>query len=88
MRRARERIREVTERKRLSQSVEVIVQELNRFLRGWGGYFRYGHSARHFDQISTYALKRLASGAYRFSWAMASAFVRSAFRRRRRASSQ
>jgi group II intron reverse transcriptase/maturase len=61
MRRARERIREVTERKRLSQPVEVIVQELNRFLRGWGGYFRYGHSARHFDQISTYALKHLAS---------------------------
>ena len=36
------------------------MQELNRFLRGWGGYFRYGNSARHFDQISTYALKRLA----------------------------
>ena len=27
---------------------------------GWGGYFRYGHSAHHFDQISNYALKRLA----------------------------
>src|SRR6266496_3788647 len=61
MRRARERIRELTERKRLSRPVEEIVQELNRFLRGWGGYFRYGNSARHFDQISTYALKRLAS---------------------------
>jgi len=61
MQRARDRIRELTERKRLSQPVEEIVQELNRFLRGWGGYFRYGNSARHFDQISTYALKRLAS---------------------------
>ena len=37
------------------------MHELNRFLRGWGGYFRYGHSAPHFDQISTYALTRLAS---------------------------
>jgi len=61
MQRARDRIRELTERKRLSRPVEEIVQELNRFLRGWGGYFRYGNSARHFDQISTYALKRLAS---------------------------
>ena len=61
MQRARDRIRELTERTRLSHPVEEIVQELNRFLRGWGGYFRYGNSARHFDQISTYALKRLAS---------------------------
>ena len=61
MQRARDRIRELTERKRLSQPVEEVVQELNRFLRGWGGYFRYGNSAQHFDQISTYALKRLAS---------------------------
>ena len=61
MQRARDRIRELTERKRLSQPVEEIVHELNRFLRGWGGYFRYGNSAQHFDQISTYALKRLAS---------------------------
>jgi group II intron reverse transcriptase/maturase len=60
MQRARDRIREVTERKRLSQPVEEIVHDLNRFLHGWGGYFRYGNSARHFDQISTYALKRLA----------------------------
>ena len=61
MQRARDRIREITNSKRLRDPVAVIVQELNRFLRGWGGYFRYGNSARHFDQISTYALKRLAS---------------------------
>ncbi len=60
MQRARDRIRELTERKRLSHPVEEIVHDLNRFLRGWGGYFRYGNSARHFGQISTYALKRLA----------------------------
>jgi RNA-directed DNA polymerase len=60
MQSARDRIRELTARKRLSQPVEEIVQDVNRFLRGWGGYFRYGNSAHHFDQISTYALKRLA----------------------------
>ena len=60
MARARERIREITDRKRLRLPVEWIVQDLNRFLRGWGGYFRYGHSAHHFDQISNYAVQRLA----------------------------
>ncbi|MCA1709155.1 MAG: group II intron reverse transcriptase/maturase [Actinobacteria bacterium] len=57
---ARARIREITDRKRLRLPVEWTVQDLNRFLRGWGGYFRYGHSAHHFDQISNYALERLA----------------------------
>jgi group II intron reverse transcriptase/maturase len=60
MQRARSRIREITNSKRLRDPVEVIVQELNTFLRGWAGYFRYGNSRRHFTKISTYALRRLA----------------------------
>jgi RNA-directed DNA polymerase len=60
MQRARDRIRQITVRTRLGQPVDEIVGDLNVFLRGWGGYFRYGHSARHFDRISNYALKRLA----------------------------
>jgi RNA-directed DNA polymerase len=60
MRRARDRIRELTLRKRLRDPVEEVVQDINRFLRGWGGYFRYGHSALHFNRIGNYALKRLA----------------------------
>jgi RNA-directed DNA polymerase len=57
---ARDRIRQITDRKRLLLPDEWIVQELNQFLRGWGGYFRYGNSARVFDAISQYALERLA----------------------------
>jgi RNA-directed DNA polymerase len=60
MQRARDRIRELTLRKRLRDPVEEVVQDINRYLRGWGGYFRYGHSALHFDRISNYAFKRLA----------------------------
>ena len=60
MQRARERIREITDRKRLRDPVEVIVQELNGFLPGWANYFRYGNSRLHFTQITTYALRRLA----------------------------
>ena len=39
---ARDRIRQITDRKRLLLPDEQIVRELNQFLRGWGGYFRYG----------------------------------------------
>ena len=57
---ARDRIRQITDRKRLLMADEWIVEELNLFLRGWGGYFRYGNSASVFDAISQYALERLA----------------------------
>ena len=60
MQRARNRIREITDSKRLRDPVEVIVQELNRFLHGWANYFRYGNSRLHFTRITTYALRRLA----------------------------
>ena len=35
-------------------------RNVNRFLRGWAGYFRYGNSALLFAKISDYALMRLA----------------------------
>ena len=60
MQHARERLRDLTRRDRLLLGVEHITQEINRFLRGWAGYFRYGNSARHFDAISNYAAGRLA----------------------------
>ena len=60
MQHARDRIRFVTMRARLAAPVEQVVQELNLFLRGWAGYFRYGNSAHAFDQIRRYALMRLA----------------------------
>ncbi len=60
MQHARDRIRELTDRSRLLFSIEQVVQDVNRFLRGWAGYFRYGNSARQFAKINLYALKRLA----------------------------
>jgi group II intron reverse transcriptase/maturase len=61
MQHARDRVREITAHERLLLPVEDIVQELNGYLRGWAGYFRYGNSARHFDAISDYAARRVAS---------------------------
>ena len=60
MQRARDRIRELTVRSRLLLSVETVVGDINRFLRGWAAYFRYGHSVRRFNKIRNYALERLA----------------------------
>jgi RNA-directed DNA polymerase len=57
---ARDRIRSLTARSRLLVPVEWIVEELNLFLRGWAGYFRFGNSALLLGQIRNYALTRLA----------------------------
>ncbi|MEW1837132.1 group II intron reverse transcriptase/maturase [Nonomuraea angiospora] len=60
MQRARDRIREITARRRMLLWPEAIVQDLNDFLRGWAGYFRYGHSAQCLSKIRRYAQWRLA----------------------------
>jgi RNA-directed DNA polymerase len=60
MQHARDRIRELTGRRRLLLPPEVIAQDVNMFLRGWAGYFRYGHSARRLSKIRRYAWMRLA----------------------------
>lgn len=61
MQHARDRIREITDRRWLLRPVDDTVREVNALLRGWSGYFRYGNSARHFDAISDYAARRVAS---------------------------
>jgi RNA-directed DNA polymerase len=60
MQHARDRIRELTRRSRLLLPVEVIVAEVNRFLRGWAAYFRFGNSAKHLGKIMSHARMRLA----------------------------
>ena len=59
MQRIRDRVRELTARRRLQLPVEWIVQDINQVLRGWAGYFRYGNSAHRFHMIRQYALMRL-----------------------------
>ena len=59
MKHARDQIRELTRRSRLLLRVEVIVEEVNRFLRGWAAYFRYGNSAVRFEKIMHHAWTRI-----------------------------
>ena len=58
MQHAHQRVREITARERLLLPVEDIVEDLNRFLGGWAGYFRYGNSAQFFDKITLHAINR------------------------------
>lgn len=57
---ARDRIRFLTMRARLVAPVEQVVAEVNLFLRGWAGFFRFGNSAWVFDEIRKYAVMRTA----------------------------
>jgi group II intron reverse transcriptase/maturase len=59
MQHARDRVRELTARDRLRWPIEQIVGDLNRFLRGWAGYFRYGNSTVQFDTIIRHTERRL-----------------------------
>jgi RNA-directed DNA polymerase len=60
MQHARDRIRDLTRRSRLSLPVKWIVEDLNRFLRGWSAFFRFGNSTARFKKIRSYARMRLA----------------------------
>jgi RNA-directed DNA polymerase len=55
------KIKEVTApRWRLKEPIGVLVEELNRVLRGWCNYFRWGNSSRQFSRIDSYVHERLA----------------------------
>jgi RNA-directed DNA polymerase len=60
MQQARDRIRELTDRRRMLRPVEQVVREINVFLRGFAEYFRYGNSSIKLAQINRYAAERLA----------------------------
>lgn len=60
----RGRIRELTGRRYASMDIGKVVARVNRTLKGWGEYYRYGNSSRAFaaiDQHVHYRLARLAS---------------------------
>ncbi len=61
MRRIRQRIHELTDRRRTSgiKDVCVLIEELNPVLQGWGEYFRTGNAARKFLSIDRYVTDRL-----------------------------
>jgi RNA-directed DNA polymerase len=59
MKRARSRIKALTGRSQVGQQLPVVIARLNRFLRGWGNYFRTGNAADKFVAMDTYVWWRL-----------------------------
>jgi RNA-directed DNA polymerase len=60
MQRARTRVREIFARRNLLRPVGDVITDVNRFLRGWGGYFRHGNSTQHFHRLDLYVGRGLA----------------------------
>lgn len=56
----RAKVKERTTRRFASLSLDVVVDNLNPVLRGWGAYFRYGNSSQKFAAIDSYVHMRLA----------------------------
>jgi RNA-directed DNA polymerase len=59
MKRARARIKDLTDRRRVGMELQDVIGVLNLFLRGWGNYFRTGNAARKFVQLDRYVAWRL-----------------------------
>jgi RNA-directed DNA polymerase len=60
MRVLRDKIRAATACSKAVRPVSAVVADLNPVLRGWGGYFRNGNSARKFNAVDGYVHERLA----------------------------
>jgi RNA-directed DNA polymerase len=59
MKRARARVNALTGRSQVGQELEVVIERLNLFLRGWGNYFRTGNAADKFVTMDRYVAWRL-----------------------------
>ena len=59
MKRARERVHELTDARHSGKDVKQIIATLNPVLRGWGNYFRTGNAEGKFNQLDSYVWSRL-----------------------------
>jgi hypothetical protein len=41
---------------RIGRPTILVVEYVNRFLRGWGAYFRHGNSTQQFAQLGRFVL--------------------------------
>jgi RNA-directed DNA polymerase len=59
MKRARARVKALTARSQGGQQLKDVIARLNRFLRGWGNYFRTGNAGIKFLTLDRYVTWRL-----------------------------
>jgi RNA-directed DNA polymerase len=59
MKRARARVRDLTDRRRVGAELADVIARVNLFLRGWGNHFRTGNASHKFVQMDRYVVWRL-----------------------------
>jgi RNA-directed DNA polymerase len=59
MKRARQRVKDLTCRRRVGIELPEVIADLNRFLRGWGNYFRTGNATNKFTSLDDHVVWRL-----------------------------
>lgn len=59
MKRLREKVRDRTGRNRAGLPIEVVIEQINPIVRGWGNYFRTGNAATKFREVDDYIVRRL-----------------------------
>jgi RNA-directed DNA polymerase len=59
MKRARARVKALTDRRRVGLELAEVIGSVNLFLRGWGNYFRTGNAADKFIQLDRHVVWRL-----------------------------
>ncbi len=59
MARAHDRVRELTGHKRCYVSIRAVIDDINRWTKGWSGYFRYGYPRHRFRNLNSFMLLRL-----------------------------
>ena len=70
----REKLREKLNHWTLWRAADEVIPEVNRLLKGWGGYFHYTNSTRVMDRLNHYVETRLQrwlwrkSGCARAQW--------------------
>jgi RNA-directed DNA polymerase len=57
--RARDKLRELTGPRRCFVPVPDVIRDVNRFLGGWGNYFRHGYPSQTFHKLNGYVVSRL-----------------------------
>lgn len=65
MKKLRDRVREMTDKRQSGKDVKQIIAELTPVLRGWGNYFRTGNADREFNKVDAFVVKRLRRWQYR-----------------------
>jgi RNA-directed DNA polymerase len=64
-RKLRDKLREKLNHWTLWRAAEEVIPEVNRLLKGWGGYFHYANSTRVFDRMNQYVGNRLQRWLWR-----------------------